>query len=144
MTENFYQYQVRRFTILLTWGIGSSVVGLSAPLVKNQFWRNVLYQAFGWGAINTALALFGGCGARRKGATNPDSATTRKDAQNFRRLLLINTGLDTTYIAGGLWLSRNARSERQGMGWGIVAQGLFLLLFDSLVGYEVGARWLRD
>lgn len=144
MTETFYDYQRRRFGILLAWGLGCVATGPLGLFTRDPFWRNFGLQAAGWGVVNAGIAFWGRRGASTKAAKEPDEATIHKDAKNLQRLLLINAGLDATYIAGGLWLTRQERRDRQGMGWGIVLQGMFLFFYDSLIGLEVGRRWLKQ
>lgn len=147
MQENFYSYQQRRMSLLLGWGLLSVIAGFVVQRNHQSFWKQFGLQAFLWGAIDAALALFGLISANKKEeryalgelGTNDE----QKEARNFYRILLINTGLDVGYVAGGAWLMRHfkTRSDRRGMGLGILIQGLWLFLFDGLVSQEVRNRW---
>lgn len=65
-----------------------------------------------------------------------------QEAARFQRILAINAGLDLLYMAGGLRLAQAAgrTSSRYGTGIGIVIQGMFLLIYDSLLTWLV-AKW---
>ena len=72
----------------------------------------------------------------------PDAATPQRrqrEARNLRRLLRINAVLDIGYMAGGLaLLLRPGSSERaRGVGLGILLQGAFLFLFDTILSFRV-------
>jgi hypothetical protein len=147
MRENFYDYQHNRLDMLKVWGLINVALGWSASLSRDRLVRHVGFQAIAWGGIDALLAFFGQQNANQKAEETrrgkmPGKQIAR-DIRGFRRLLLINAGLDVGYILGGLWLMVSARErrERQGMGLGILIQGLFLLLFDALLAEEVRRKW---
>ena len=148
MQDNFYRYQQRRLSILLGWGVGSVVVGSSMQLITQDFWKQFGLQALAWGAIDAALALVGIRSARSKERRYEqkelDDADEKKEARTIRRILLINAGLDGLYILSGSWViwRFQARSDRRGMGVGILLQGVWLLLFDALLARDVKKHWL--
>lgn len=144
--ENFFDYQRRALRPLLVWGVGSAVAGaLLLPFAG--FWRQFGLQAASWGAIDAALAAFGRAGAARKAARLAAGELAADEAEQaaaqFRRVLLVNAGLDLLYIASGLFtaLRFRERPDRVGLGAGIVVQGLFLLVFDTLLARAVGRRF---
>jgi hypothetical protein len=144
--ENFFVYQRRALRPLLAWGIGSTIVGtLLLPFAG--FWRQFGLQAATWGAIDTLLAMIG----RRRALHQAESLAShaiepemaRSEAAQFRRVLLVNAGLDLLYIAAGLFTARRFRDrpDRVGLGVGIAVQGLFLLIFDTLLARDVEQRF---
>lgn len=144
--ENFFAYQRRALRPLLAWGVGSTLLGtLLLPFAG--FWRHFGIQAASWGAIDAVLAIAGRRGALLKAealaAEQIDEAAVEREAAQFRRILLFNAGLDLLYIASGVFtaLRFRHRPERRGLGWGIAVQGLFLLLFDTLLARDVGERF---
>ena len=147
MQQNFYQYQQRCLSLLLGWSFLSMITGLVMQFNPKPFWKQFGLQALVWGAIDALLAAFGLRSANQKenrytiGKLSFHDET--KEAQSFYRILLINTGLDVLYVAGGVWLMQRfkARADRRGMGLGILVQGLWLFLFDGLVSQEVWRRW---
>jgi hypothetical protein len=148
MDENFFVYQRHALSPLLRWGVGSSLAGALLAVMPSDYWRQFGVQAATWGAIDAALAMAGRrdalLKAERSFAGDISEAQERAAAEGFRRILLVNAGLDVLYIAAGLaTAARNAeRPGRRGLGHGIAAQGLFLLVFDGLLARDVGARWL--
>lgn len=147
MNNNFFAFQYHALTPLLRWGIASVIGGAVLTLVPG-FWRHVGLQAISWGAIDWLLAMAGRRQALLKAedlvAGDIDESVAHAAAERFRNILLINAGLDLLYIGGGLWLLRTAgdRADRRGMGFGILVQGLFLLLFDSILAAEINRRWI--
>lgn len=147
--DNFFVYQRRALRPLLVWGIASTIVGtLLLPFAG--FWRQFGLQAASWGAIDAVLAIVGRRRAMLKAeelasnALDPEQAD--RAAEQFRRVLLINAGLDVLYIASGLFTAGRfrERADRVGLGIGIVVQGLFLLFFDTLLAIAVGRRFPNE
>lgn len=142
-SPTFFDVQERALGMLQAWGLSSMAASLPLFASRNPVLRHAGLQALSWGAIDALLAVFGRRGARNNqamGAT--DSA---RQARRFRLILLANALLDVGYIAGGLALLHRARgrADRAGMGLGIIPQGVFLLGFDTLLGWYTG-RWTRE
>ncbi|MCS6825008.1 MAG: hypothetical protein NZ553_00190 [Caldilinea sp.] len=120
---------------LLAWGLLNVIAGVVLQAAPSPFWRAFGQQAFGWGVINAALAVFGRRGLQRKLARGYPTEEAQRDADNLRRILWVNTGLDVLYITGG-WKLAHSRGGRdvkaRGHGLGVVVQGAFLLIFDLL------------
>lgn len=147
MDQNFFVYQRRALRPLLQWGVGSSLAGALLALLPGAYWRQFGVQAAAWGVIDTALAIAGRRDALLKAessfAGDIGEGEERAAAEALRRLLLLNAGLDLLYIAGGLAAAGSGGGPgRRGLGHGIAAQGLFLLIFDSLLAHDIRARWL--
>jgi hypothetical protein len=98
----------------IPWTIAGSIGGLASsdPLARNFWLTNSL-----WAGVNSAIALVGLLG----------SEPSPKDLQT---VLYINAGLDVLYVAAGSVLALRSEAHLQGMGWAIVLQGAFLLIFD--------------
>lgn len=142
--QEFFAWQHDALGWLLAWGAGSVIAGAGLATSHRPDLRQVGLQAIVWGAIDAALALSGRRGARANQRHDPASASrsASQEAARFQRIVAINAGLDLLYIAGGLRLAQTARrdSSRYGTGVGIAIQGLFLLLYDSLLTWLV-AKW---
>lgn len=142
--QGFFVWQHGALGWLLAWGAGSVVAGAGLATSRRADLRQIGLQAIVWGAIDAALALSGRHGARANQRHAPLSAprSAREEAARFQRIVAINAGLDLLYIAGGLRLAQTAQrsSSRYGTGLGIAIQGLFLLLYDSLLTWLV-AKW---
>jgi carboxylesterase len=93
-------------------------------------------QAVVWGIIDAGIALLGRRASEKRRLAHLDGPSiVEQEAQNLRRLLWINTGLDVLYVAGGFVLIYTiGRGDpfAAGNGWGIVVQGGFLFFFDLL------------
>lgn len=148
MTDHFFAYQQRVLGVLLRWGIGNTLAGALAGVSRDPLVRQFGIQAVSWGAIDAALALAGRYSAsqkaRRYECGDLDNADMLREATTLHRILLINTGLDIGYILGGGWLMHRFRTRRDrwGMGLGIVVQGTFLLMYDSILAHDIRRRWL--
>ncbi len=120
---------------LLLWSLLCGLGGLLLWISGDPFWRGFGLQATAWGAVDAAIALYGLRGLTGKLAAAFDPAESARRTRWLRRILGLNAALDVFYIVGGLALALTlGRSQpfSAGMGWGIVLQGVFLLLFDSL------------
>ena len=119
---------------LLTWAGISTALGVVMG-VFGKFWRGVGSQFVGWAVVNAAIALGGAyfTERRRHNLETPNAPhTLLREGANLQRLLWINAGLDILYMLGGAWTAaRNGHKPRmQGVGVGIILQGLFLFVFD--------------
>lgn len=147
MITDFFAYQQRRLDILKFWGVGNVVVGAAAAICPEPVVRHIGLQSIGWGAIDAALAIAGqrSAGAKARQLAQGELAASHVDEEvrHLHRLVLVNAGLDAGYVVGGLWLFITAgqRRHRQGMGLGIMAQGLFLLLYDGFLAREIEHRY---
>ncbi len=109
--------------VLSAWAIGSVAVGAALARRSPGFAR----QTAAWGAVDGAIALVGAANRRRRGPTEP---------ARLRRMLLVNAGLDVSYLALGAWGLRRERWRADGAA--VVVQGAFLLVLDT-----AAARALR-
>ena len=144
---NFFVYQHRALRPLLVWGIGSSVSGALLLLVPGVA-RHFGLQAVGWGGFDLLLAMV----ARRRALLKAeavahgdlDESALSHEIEQFRTIVAVNTGLDLLYIVVGLAVAARAtdRPDRQGLGYGIAAQGAFLFAFDALLARDVERRFL--
>lgn len=145
--QSFFVYQRKALRPLLAWGIGSSVTGALLMLAPG-FARHFGIQAAAWGIIDVLLAIAGRRSALLKAEAlasgELDEASVAAEAERFRTILAVNAGLDVLYIAVGLAVAARyaARPDRRGLGYGVAAQGAFLLAFDALLARDVDRRFL--
>ena len=138
---NIWRYQQTVSRRLLWWGSLSVAAG-AALLLGHELLQGVGIQAIAWGGIDALIALAGRLLMRRRQAKLPAPLALdalAREARNLRRLLWINTGLDVLYVTGGVILALTLGSDHpfwRGTGWGIVAQGGFLFIFD--LGHALG------
>ena len=97
-----------------------------------------------WNTVNIGLAIPGYIKAKKASSTLTFSETVRKQHQT-EKIFLINTGLDVGYLASGLILRSEAKSNLEkhdqfnGYGNSLLMQGGFLFLFD-LTAYAIHNR----
>jgi len=137
--SNLFQFQQRAFPFLLAWSLFSIVVGILAWIKGDRWLRGLGMQFAGWGLIDGIIAAFAVRGAVHKsiqlasGEITPPEYT--RQARNFKAIVLANALLDIGYIFGGSWLIKRfpQDQEKRGMGWGIIIQGAFLLIWDLVL-----------
>lgn len=140
---------------LLFWAVLSMTLGLLWLRNEHAWWQGFGIQALAWGVVDAVIAGFGLRGVTEKINRPVDRQLAQREAQRLRLILWVNAGLDVLYISGGLlWALVWARDAwAVGSGWGVVAQGAFLLVFDVIhaltapdeieppdIGYFVGAE----
>lgn len=130
-TNMIWAYELALGTRLLGWSVLSISCGLLLLLLpgSSNLQQAFAVQAVAWGAIDAVIALAG----RRTAARRPRPPAA--EAKHLRRLLWLNTALDFVYIAVGLYLVFALGREDaawRGHGWGVLVQGAFLLVFDTL------------
>jgi hypothetical protein len=136
---NFQTQLTRRLTF---WSLASIAFGLPV-LTLNPFWQGVGIQFIAWGAIDLLIATIGAASAKRRKARltpNELADSALKEGTKLKRILLINTGLDVLYVAGGIALLLTLGANDigwQGHGWGIIVQGGFLFFFDLFHAREI-------
>jgi hypothetical protein len=131
-----WKFYSRVMKLLIGWNVINIAAGITAARRENAQTRGIASQAVGWGVINILIGIFGGFATdlRMRKMANPyQPEIMAKETDNFKRILLINTGLDVLYMLGGLQLaqSRGKRSDMmRGIGYGITLQGALLFVFD--------------
>lgn len=140
-----YLHDQRDLMIALSaWSAGSVVLGGVAALREPEpFPRFTALQFVAWGLINGAIAGASFYSGARAEQLVRSEAYWRDERTNLERVFFINAALDAAYVAIGsaLWAAGKTPAVR-GTGAGIVVQGGFLLVFDSLggVSMRLGAR----
>lgn len=133
--QSFVRDRQNLLTGLAAWSAGSVLVGtalLTNPS-SDPMARYAGVQSIAWGAIDGAIAGFGLWGAQKSVAAG--GAGWIDERRSMAKIFFINAALDVAYIAVGaaLW-SFGKTPALRGSGAGIVPQGGFLLLFDTLGG----------
>ncbi len=121
------------------WAVGNMAVsGFSlnnASGANKHFHQMNVY----WNVVNLALAGFGYYGALKTDPGSLDVYNSLKEQYSLEKILLLNTGLDVTYVLSGLYLTERAKNAPQmgerlkGFGQSVMLQGSFLLLFDTVL-----------
>lgn len=131
---NIWQFQDRISKRLLRWSIVSIGAGLVMRL-GGKFWKNVGNQFIAWGAVDAGIAIGGQVAKRNRidHMENPGvTEVLEKETENLGRALWVNAVLDVFYMLGAImWMRRdNGDGRARGNGFGVLIQGLFLLVFD--------------
>ncbi len=144
VTNDVWQAQASLGRRLLSWSGLSVAAGAVMGLSADRFWRGVGSQFVGWGLIDAGIAWLGLRSARSKAAQS-DAHTPARQLEmrtTLHRVLWINAALDVGYVTGGVVLATTkGRNDSlwRGIGWGIVVQGGFLLIFDLVHALLLGA-----
>lgn len=119
--------------------IGAGLQGGSDGSTKHFHRMNAL-----WNTVNLGIAGLGYLSAVKSDPANWDLATSLQKHHSFQKILLLNAGLDTGYIMGGLYLTERSKrpdvnqDQLKGFGQSIMLQGAFLMVFD-LVNYFIAS-----
>ncbi|WP_428388444.1 DUF6992 family protein [Mucisphaera sp.] len=114
--------------ILMGWSliwVGAATIALWRSEGSGR-WRAFWFMSGLWAVVNLAIVLYA--------LFNPPT-----DVQALRRILLINAGLDVGYLAAAVWLMTRASPMLRGFGLAVFVQGLFLLVFDLVWWWWLGA-----
>jgi len=121
--------------VLSGWAISNIAVG-SIGYFNSKGSTKYLHQMnVGWNLVNLAIA---GGALYQYGHADPSAINltqSMSEARSIENILLLNIGLNISYITGGgyLWERgiRKANNRLTGYGQALLIQGGFLLLFDS-------------
>jgi hypothetical protein len=116
--------------------IASGIGWATVPTAEAHYFHQMNVM---WNTVNIGLAIPGYLKAKKANTSLSFSETIRTQHQT-EKIFLINTGLDIGYMAGGLLLRSEAKtnSDKQdqfnGYGSSLLLQGGFLFVFD-IVAY---------
>lgn len=132
-----WQRQVSLSRATVTWSALSTAAGLPLALRGDPWWRAFGRQQVGWAAVDLGVVVVAGALRRRRmrRSGNPYApAVLARERRTLRRVLLVNAAADAAYVAGGVWLWRANPDTpaRAGAGAGIVVQGAFLCVHDTV------------
>jgi hypothetical protein len=121
--------------------IASGIGWATVPTAEAHYFHQMNVM---WNTVNIGLAIPGYLKAKKANTSLSFSETIRTQHQT-EKIFLINTGLDIGYMAGGLLLRSEAKtnSDKQdqfnGYGSSLLLQGGFLFVFD-IVAYAIHNR----
>jgi hypothetical protein len=133
--EAFFVWQERVLDLLLAWGLGNVLAGGALALAGSGLTRAIGVQALIWGAVDSAVALYAQCVARRHAlsarAGEMGAQLVQAQAERFEYLLALTTGADVLYVvAGSLFAWKSTNVWIKGTALGVVIQGSALLIYD--------------
>lgn len=144
MDSTFYFYDIDRIhrqktgmQVLAGWSIANIVTGLA--LKSNAQGEDEYFNQMNvaWNVFNLSISTLGYLNTRKEEPGLPAMDVLQKQLK-LEKSLLFNSGLDVSYIFGGLWLLERARNFEdikefnrfRGIGRSLILQGTFLFLFD--------------
>jgi hypothetical protein len=152
MGQNLLEFNALRNRIdqhlmvgLGTWASSNLVIsGIGWATVPGGEARYFHQMNVMWNTVNLGLAIPGYIKARKAGSAFEFAETVHMQHKT-EKIFLINTGLDIGYMAGGLILRTEAKSnpskqdQFRGFGNSLLLQGGFLFAFD-LTAYLIHQR----
>jgi hypothetical protein len=123
-------------TILLAWSGANLVQGsISAGNLKGSPHYFHQMNAY-FNIVNLAIAGYGLYEVRKQMNKKLSLYQNLRQQQKIESLLLLNSGLDLTYITTGLYLrergTNKLNDQTKGYGGSLILQGSFLLVFDII------------
>lgn len=130
------EHQQKGMLVLGGWAVANILSG-SIYAGKTEGAQRYFHQMnIGWNAVNLGIAALGYYQAVTADPDTWSLAESIRRNYNLEKILLLNTGLDLAYMAGGFWMQEKAKSATEyperlkGFGRSLVLQGAFLLVFD--------------
>lgn len=123
-------------TVLLAWSGANLVQGsISAGNLKGSPHYFHQMNAY-FNIINLAIAGYGLYEVRKQMNKKLSLLQNLRQQQKIESLLLLNSGLDLSYITTGLYLrergTNKLNEQTKGYGGSLILQGSFLLVFDLI------------
>ena len=112
---------------LLAWALpwmAVSLVGLWRS--RTEFWRGFWLLSGIWCFVDAVIAWVG-------------LASAPAELSHLRNILLWNSAANVVYVVVGVVMALRTRPLLRGMGWAVIIQGGFLLVFDLLHGLSLPA-----
>ena len=159
--EVFHQYNRELNThsrngmiALGSWGAGNIIAGTAGMLTteRGSMMFNFHLMNTAWNAVNIGIAIPGYLGARKRLKKQYDIPGSYKLQRQQETVYLINAGLDVLYIGSGVFLqeygnrfsNNRVRNSFQGMGYSLIMQGGFLLIFDAVMFGVHKSHWNKN
>ena len=120
-------------TVLGGFAIGSIATGALMWTSKDSLTRYAGTQNVVWGAVDGGLAAYSLLSSRSDNGSIAPADHWQEERGKLSTVFLVNAGLDVLYVtAGALLLALGKTDALRGTGAGILAQGGFLLTFDTV------------
>jgi len=128
--------QKKGMLVLGGWAVANILSGSIASGRTSGATRYFHQMNAGWNAVNLGIAALGFYQASMADPESWSLAESIRRNYSLEKILLLNTGLDVAYMAGGFWMQERAAhttknpDRLKGFGRSLVLQGAFLLVFD--------------
>jgi hypothetical protein len=140
----FQQYEIQRLDInrsamlvLGSWAVGNMLVGTYGHFNTTGQIREFHQFNFMWNVVNLGIAAFGYHQAATADPMAFGYVDILKEYNTLQNILLLNVGLNVSYMATGLYLRERSKNSRKygdrlkGYGNSLLLQGAFLFVFDT-------------
>lgn len=142
--DPFQQYELQRqeinrsaMLVLGSWAVGNMLVGTYGHFNTTGQVREFHQFNFMWNVVNLGIAAFGYYQAANADPMVLGHVDILREYNTLQNILLLNVGLNVSYMATGLYLRERSKSSinhadrLKGYGNSLLLQGAFLLLFDT-------------
>ncbi len=159
--EVFHQYNRELNThsrngmiALGSWATGNLIAGTAGALTTKPGSMMFSFHLMNasWNVVNLGIALPAYFGARKRLKKEYDIPGTFKLQRQQETLYLMNAGLDVLYVGSGVFLqefgnrysNQNVKNSFKGMGYSLIMQGGFLLIFDAVMFGVHKSHWNKN
>jgi hypothetical protein len=137
-----------------SWATGNLIAGTAGALTTEPGSMMFSFHLMNasWNVVNLGIAIPAYFGARKRLKKEYDIPGTFKLQKQQETLYLINAGLDVLYVGSGIFLqefgnrysNQNVRNSFKGMGYSLIMQGGFLLIFDAVMFGVHKSHWNKN
>ena len=142
--DPFQQYEMQRqdinrsaMLVLGSWAVGNMLVGTYGHFNTTGQAREFHQFNFMWNVVNLGIAAFGYHQAVSADPMVLGHVDILKEYNTLQNILLLNVGLNVSYMATGLYLRERSKNSikygdrLKGYGNSLLLQGAFLFVFDT-------------
>ncbi len=137
-----------------SWATGNLIAGTAGALTTKPGSMMFSFHLMNasWNVVNLGIALPAYFGARKRLNKQYDIPGTFKLQRQQETLYAINMGADVLYVGSGIFLQEfgnrysndNVRNSFKGMGYSLILQGGFLLIFDAVMLGVHKSHWKKN
>ena len=137
-----------------SWGVGNIIVGTAGALTaeKGSTMFSFHLMNASWNVVNLGIALPAYFGARKRLKKEYDIPGTFKLQRKQVTLYAVNMAADVLYVGSGVFMQEfgnrysnpNVRDSFKGMGYSLIMQGGFLLVFDTVMLIAHSQHWKKN
>lgn len=137
-----------------SWSVGNIIVGTAGALTteKGSTMFSFHLMNASWNVVNLGIALPAYFGARKRLKKEYDIPGTFKLQRQQETVYAINMAADVLYVGSGVFLQEfgnrysnpNVRDSFKGMGYSLIMQGGFLLIFDAVMFGIHKSHWKKN
>lgn len=137
--QRFHLILEKHLALLGWWCFINLGIGLLGVYLWNHFWDYFFLMNISWAVINFSIVywIFHHIILRKQ--TKLTVYQRFENQRHVDRMLLLNIGLDISYVFAGLYLQTLGRLPEvshpelwSGFGWSILIQGVFLCIHDNV------------